>query len=256
MSPSNRFAALIVAVTTCLSVSSAAARAIQPDPPAVQRESDPLESFNRKIFWFNDHVDTYVLKPVATGYDKVTPKRVQKSVSNFFANLRFPINLVNNVLQGKPLRAASELGRFGVNTTIGLLGFFDPASDWGLEPHDEDFGQTLGYWGLGTGPYLVLPFLGPSNPRDTVGLGVDSIAAVYPWFVAIQYTASAYTVQVINARAQVLKEVEQAKQAAFDYYVLVRNAYIQRRRALVKDQTEMSEQEEEELYHVETNNGP
>jgi phospholipid-binding lipoprotein MlaA len=248
-----RLAGVAMAAALCIGPFGTRVRA-QTAPSAERGDHDPLEPVNRRIFWFNEQVDRFVLKPVATGYDKITPQPVQKSLSNFFANLRFPIVTVNELLQGKILRAVSDVGRFGVNTTVGILGFFDPASGWGLEQHNEDFGQTLGVWGIPPGPYLVLPFLGPSDPRDTVGLAVDSIAAVYPWFVAIQYTAAAYTVNVVNARAQVLKEVDQAKQAALDYYVFVRNAYLQRRKALVRDEAEPSAQEQENLYEVETDN--
>ena len=251
-----KLAAMILVTVLCIGAAGRSARGAETEPSAEQRDSDPIESVNRKIFWFNDQVDIYVLEPIATGYDTITPKPVQKSITNFFENLRFPIVASNNLLQGKVKSAASDVARFGVNTTVGVLGFFDPASHWGLEAHDEDFGQTLGFWGVPPGPYLVLPFLGASNPRDAVGLAVDSVAAVYPWFVDLQYTASAYTVRVVNARAQVLKEVAQAKGAALDYYVLVRNAYRQHRQALVNDRAEMSKQEEEDLYQVEPEGSP
>lgn len=248
--------AAVILVTALCSSAAYAASAAEAETPANQTDSDPIESVNRKIFWFNDQVDIYVLEPVATGYDTITPKVMQKSITNFFDNLRFPIVASNNLLQGKVKRAASDVARFGVNTTVGFLGFFDPASHWGLEQHDEDFGQTLGFWGVPPGPYLVLPLLGPSNPRDAVGLAVDSVAAVYPWFVDFEYTATAYTVRLVNARAQVLREVTEAKGAALDYYVFVRNAFLQHRRALVNDRAEMSEQEEQELYQVEPESNP
>jgi phospholipid-binding lipoprotein MlaA len=203
-------------------------------PPA---EHDPLENVNRKIFWFNDKVDTYVLVPVATGWDKVLPDRVQHSVSNFFQNLRFPIVAVNDLLQGKPVATAKDVGRFGVNTTVGVLGFFDPASGWGLEKHVEDFGQTLGKWGLPPGPYLVLPLFGPSNFRDATGLGVDYALSVTPFFVDEVYLVGAQAIDTVNERSLVLEQVRNIKESAFDYYVFVRNAYAQRRKALIADQT-------------------
>ena len=116
---------------------------------------------------------------------------MKQCVSNFFQNLRFPIVTGNDVLQAKPLAAASDVGRFVVNTTVGVAGFLDPATGWGLEQHNEDFGQTLGYWGVPPGPYLVLPFFGPSNPRDAVGLAADSFSTVYPYFIDYVYTVSA-----------------------------------------------------------------
>src|SRR5512140_45443 len=154
----------------------------------VANNHDPLEGMNRAVFWFNDQVDDYVIEPAAKGWDKIAPDRVKKSLSNFFQNLRFPIIAGNNLLQGKPIQSASDVGRFVVNTTVGVLGFFDPASDWGLAPHNEDFGQTLGYWGVPPGPYLVLPFVGPSNPRDAVGLAADSFSIVYAYFIPLEYT--------------------------------------------------------------------
>lgn len=219
--------------------------------PAAQENHDPIEPFNRAMFWFNDKVDGYVLEPAAKGWDWLLPNRVKKSVSNFFQNLRFPIVAVNDLLQFKLVRSASDVGRFAVNTTAGVLGFFDPATDWGLEQHDEDFGQTLGFWGIPPGPYLVLPFLGPSDPRDAVGLAADSFSTVYPFFIPIYYTIGGRAVDIVNYRALVLRDVEQAKQASLDYYVAVRNAYRQRRAALVSDEAQMSPQEQEDLYNVE-----
>jgi phospholipid-binding lipoprotein MlaA len=216
---------------------------------AEDENHDPLESMNRGIFWFNDHVDTYVLVPVATVWDKVMPNRVQRSISNFFGNLRFPIVAGNDLLQAKFKHAATDVGRFVVNTTVGVAGFFDPASDWGLEAHNEDFGQTLGYWGVPPGPYLVIPILGPSDIRDTGGLVVDGFSTVYPWFVDFIYTISARAVDVVNARSLYLKEVEEAKAASVDYYAAVRNAYVQRRKSQVND-GETSKEESEDLYTI------
>ena len=219
----------------------------------VVSNNDPLERYNRAMFWFNDQIDLYVLEPAAKGWDKITPQLVKQSLSHFFQNLRFPIVAGNDLLQGKLRHTASDVGRFVVNTTVGVAGFFDPASDWGLEQHYEDFGQTLGYWGVPPGPYLVWPFIGPSNPRDTVGFVADSFSTVYPYFVAFEYTFGGRTVDVINARALVLREVRQVKEASVDYYVAVRNAYTQRRHALVNDQAEQTQQEQEDLYTIQSN---
>lgn len=223
--------------------------------PSEDTNHDPIEPVNRGIFWFNDKVDVYVLEPVATGWNAIAPARVQESISNFFQNLRFPIVAVNNLLQGKLRNTGSDIGRFVVNTTVGVAGFFDPASGWGMEQHNEDFGQTLGYWGLPPGPYLVLPFFGPSSPRDAVGLGVDSVLAVYPWAVEFVYTASARAVDLVNARSLVLKEVREIKSSSLDYYVAVRNGYRQRRQSLVNDSAHISHEEEEDLYTIENNGG-
>ena len=242
----NRVGPLVLTIAWLTCLCSAA---------AAQANHDPLEGYNRKMFWFNNQVDHYVLKPVATGWSKITPERLRQSVSNFFQNLRFPVVVLNDLLQLKLKDTGSDIGRFAVNTSVGVLGFFDPASGWGLAAHDEDFGQTLGYWGVPSGPYLVLPFFGPSDPRDTVGLAADSFSTVYPYFVAWEYTFGANGMNVINGRAQVLKEVDQFKQASLDYYVAVRNAYLQRREALVHDRSGMSEQEQQDLYNVDTGNG-
>jgi phospholipid-binding lipoprotein MlaA len=209
---------------------------------------DPIEGVNRKIFWFNDHVDIYVLEPVASGWAFVSPKRVRTSISNFFTNLRFPIVALNDLLQGKFIDSASDVGRFGVNTTVGVLGFFDPASRFGLEKHVEDFGQTLGVWGVPPGPYLVLPIFGPSSPRDTLGLGVDYAFSVTPFFVDQYILIGVRALDAVNERSLILEEVKDAKEAAIDYYTFVRDAYFQRREALIND-GETSAQQADDLYH-------
>ena len=227
----------------------------KPQEVAETAENDPLQSVNRKIFWFNDKLDTYVLAPVATGWHYVLPDRVEQCVTNFFYNLRFPIHTLNDVLQGKFKNAGIDVGRFVVNSTVGVAGFFDPATGWGLPMHWEDFGQTLGVWGAGTGPYLVLPLLGPSDLRDGAGLVVDSVASVYPFFVDTYYVLGARAVEIINTRAMYLDEVKKAKESAFDYYLFVRNAYLQRRAAYVADLDTAGAAPlaptQEDLYHPE-----
>ncbi len=210
---------------------------------------DPWQGFNQKIFWFNDQVDRWVLEPVAKGYDHVTPVPVQHSVVNFFDNLRFPIVVLNEVLQGKLDEGGVVAARFFVNTTVGVLGFFDPATGWNLPRHDEDFGQTLGVWGLAPGPYLVLPLLGPSTARDVVGLGVDAAASVPTWFVDWWILGAARALETVNARAQALDSVQQIKEASVDYYAAVRNGYAQRRAALIDDEVAPSAESQEELYY-------
>jgi phospholipid-binding lipoprotein MlaA len=211
---------------------------------------------NRKVFWFNDKVDIYVAEPISTGWDFIAPARVKNSVANFFTNLRFPINAVNNLLQAKPRAFLVDVGRFLANTTVGVAGLFDPATDWGLELRREDFGQTLGVWGLGGGPYLVIPILGPSNLRDTIGLSVDSLTAVYPWLIPWAYSFGGVAVNTINTRAMLLSVVRDAKGAAIDYYSFVRNAYGQRRKAMISDRPEMTNAEQEDLYQVDTDGEP
>ena len=213
-------------------------------------DHDPLEPVNRRIFWFNDQVDIYVLEPVAKGWNAIAPKRVQRSIANFFVNLDVPLVFVNNLLQGKVEASASDVGRFAVNSTVGVAGLFDPASSWGLEQHVEDFGQTFGRWGIPPGPYLVLPFFGPSNPRDGVGRIGDAAMRVYPFFAPSYVSPFATGTELINARARALDEVREAKATALDYYTLVRNAYIQHREALVNDGAEISRETEDDLYEI------
>lgn len=221
--------------------------------PALAAEPvyDPMESINRAVFRFNDTVDEYALEPVARGWHWVMPDRVELCINNFFGNLRAPIVSVNNLLQGKVTDAGSDVGRFLVNTTIGLVGLFDPATDFGLVEHEEDFGQTLGVWGVPPGPYLVVPLWGPSNLRDGSGQIAESFATVYAWYIPWYYTTGAQAVRIVNARAQVLSEVEQIKEASFDLYAAARDGYAQRRRVLIQDGIEMSEEEQDDLYNIE-----
>jgi len=212
-------------------------------------DADPIEGFNRKMFWFNEKLDDYVLEPTARGWDYIAPAALQQSVSNFFANIRFPVVFVNNLLQGKPVPAATDLGRFLLNSTAGLAGFFDPAADLGWERHDEDFGQTLGVWGVPPGMFLMLPFLGPSSLRDGAGYIVDYPLAVYPIFLGFEYTVPARVIDTVNWRAGVLEAVKNAKEASVDYYVFMRDAYLQRRQVLIEDGVDAPEARDQELYY-------
>ncbi|MBI3768284.1 MAG: VacJ family lipoprotein [Deltaproteobacteria bacterium] len=245
-------------VALCLAVLTTGLAAC--GPPATRghlvqtrTDYDPLQPLNRKVFWFNDRLDVYVLAPVAKGWNRVAPDPVQRSLSNFFVNLRSPIVIVNDVLQGKVKNGASDFGRFAVNTTVGVVGFFDYATPLGLEQHVEDFGQTLGWWGLTPGAYFVIPLLGPSSVRDIVGLMADSVTNVSSWFAPWDALAAARVVDTINTRALFLQQVEEAKRASFDYYVFVRDAYLQRRNALVNDRVGGTNIDQEGLYGPEAN---
>ncbi|MBX6393582.1 MAG: VacJ family lipoprotein [Burkholderiales bacterium] len=203
---------------------------------------DPIEPVNRAVFEFNDTVDRAVLKPVARGYKAVLPEPVRTGISNFFSNLRDPWIGLNQLLQGKVEEGVTDFMRFVVNTTFGLAGIFDVASEGGMEKHDEDFGQTLGVWGLDTGPYLVLPFLGPSSVRDGVGRAADSVAYL-PWQgprlmdagdeIALRNSLTA--TDVVQTRAGLLDATNVLEEAALDRYAFVRDAYFQRRRNQVYD---------------------
>lgn len=201
-----------------------------------QSSNDPFEPFNRAMYVFNDKFDRYLLKPAAKGYRAVVPRPARRGVSNFFSNLREPAVLLNNALQGKFGNAAVSLGRFLTNTTVGLFGLFDVATHFGLERHDEDFGQTLAVWGFGDGPFLVLPFFGPSNLRDGVGLYAD-LEAYPPTHASDESTRwTLYAVDAVDTRARLLEAGDILEQAAGrDPYVFVREAYRQRRRSLIND---------------------
>lgn len=204
---------------------------------------DPYESVNRNIFWFNDKVDVNLLEPIASGYDEVTPTVVRTGVHNFFANLRYPMYLLSDVVQLKFTQAAEHTGRFLINTTIGLFGLIDVAEHVGLEDHREDFGIALAYHGVPPGPYIVLPFLGPSNVRDAFGTLVDF--AVDPIVIfgfsnvdagtrdKITYPLS--TLRFIDLRAGLLEAVEAAKSSSVDYYLFMQSAYYQHRKGVLYD---------------------
>jgi len=199
-------------------------------------DQDPWEGFNEKMFNFNREVlDRYFLKPVATAWDFLLPDLVQKSVQNFFDNLAVVRRVVNNALQGKATGAATELARFSINSTIGVGGLFDMAKvGFGIEQSDEDMGQTLGVWGAGPGPYLVLPFLPPLTVRDGIGYAADLAMTPYiyfiPWYASIGGTAT----NVVNERSLNLDRFERVAETTVDLYSAVRNAYLQRRSAAIR----------------------
>jgi phospholipid-binding lipoprotein MlaA len=213
--------------------------------------TDPWEGMNRGIFTFNETLDRWILEPVATGWDFVMPDPVERAIVRFFANARFPVVFVNDLLQAKPLAAAQDLGRFALNTTAGIGGLFDPASQvaW-LPAHDEDFGQTLGFWGVPPGPYLVLPVLGPSNPRDTGGLVVDSVTLVYPYFLPFYVNAASTAVNLVNRRSRLLETIREERAAAFDFYAAARNAYVQHRENVIADRAPEPEESDDDLYNL------
>jgi len=196
---------------------------------------DPIEPFNRAVFSFNETIDSAVLKPVAEGYRTVLPELVRAGVGNFFSNLEDLWIAVNQVLQGKVTEGVQDTARFVFNSTIGLFGLIDVASDIGLPKHDEDFGQTLGRWGIESGPYLVIPFLGPSTVRDGIAKLGDTQADIV-WninHVSTRNTLSA--VRIVDERADLLDTVQVVEEAALDKYGFIRDSYLQRRRSLVYD---------------------
>ncbi|MES2355125.1 MAG: VacJ family lipoprotein [Pseudomonadota bacterium] len=196
---------------------------------------DPLEDYNRAVYKFNDTVDRAVLKPVAKGYDFVVPDLVKTGVGNVFSNLGELVVIFNDALQGKGEQAVADMGRFIINSTFGMVGLFDIATPAGLPKHNEDFGQTLGKWGVNSGPYFVLPLLGPSTIRDTSAKIVDR-QLQYPAYVEhVPTRNSAYALDIVNTRSTLLGASNALNEAALDPYVFVRDAYLQRRQRLVYD---------------------
>ncbi len=202
---------------------------------ASQQNKDPLEGMNRTVYKFNDVIDKVALKPVAKGYRAITPAPVQTGVNNFFKNIFDVVTLVNELFQFKFKQAANTTGRIALNTTVGILGFFDIHSKTGGVRTREDFGQTLGYYGLGSGAYLVLPLLGPSSTRDGIGFATDAF-----FFNPIGYINddparwALIGAAVIDKRAELIDDID-IRDRAFDPYAFMRDTYMQNRENLVKD---------------------
>lgn len=196
---------------------------------------DPVEGFNRAVFAFNEGLDTVLIKPVAQGYDTAMPMPVKTGVTNFFGNIADLFIGVNNLLQGKPDQALSDLGRVAINSTIGILGLFDVATEAGLEKHEEDFGQTFGRWGVGDGAYVVIPVFGPRTVRDTAGLILDVAVDPLGDIDHVPTRNSLTALRLIDARADLLPADKVVEEAALDKYAYVRDGYLQRRRNLVHD---------------------
>lgn len=212
---------MLVALAGC-----ASQQAMEPNP------DDPWEGFNRRVFAFNDALDRAVLKPLAQGYDAITPQPVQTGVGNFFSNLGEIRTMLNSLLQGKPGNAGIAGGRFLLNSTVGIGGLWDVATGIELTGREEDFGQTLAVWGAGEGPYLVLPFFGPSTVRDTAGMPVDMYTYPLTYVEDDEVRYGLTALRVIDTRASFLEEEELIRG---DRYSFIRDAYLQRRRFEVND---------------------
>lgn len=212
--------ALVLALSACAHT--------PPDDPA-----DPIEPFNRAMFRFNRTADRYVLRPVAKSYGEVVPNVAQRGVSNFFNNLKEPRNIVNGLLQGKPLQAASDTGRFLLNSTAGFVGLMDVATDAGMPRHDEDFGQTLGRYGVGPGWYLMLPILGPTTNRDLLGRGGDYYTGTSP-YIETDVNLPMNALDLVDTRSRYLS-ADSLIDNAIDPYIFVRTAYLQQRLGKVYD---------------------
>ena len=221
-----------VALAVAFAMALSACVTLPPNSP--RSPQDPWESWNRGVYRFNDVVDRAIAKPVATTYVKVLPSPIRLGVTNFFANLETPTVMVNDALQGKFLAAANDLGRFVLNTTVGLAGILDPASSAGLDRNNEDFGQTLGKWGVHPGPFVELPVLGPSDLRDAPARLVDTYTNPRQYINSTWIKYGLYLPDLTDRRAALLPLDETLKHV-YDPYAFVRDAYLQRRAYLVSD---------------------
>ena len=201
---------------------------------AEEQDPDPWQGFNLKVFAFNETLDEYIAKPVAEGYQAITPQPVDNSITNFFSNLEDVLIIFNDLLQLKMAQAASDTGRVLVNTTVGFFGLFDVASKIGLPKHNEDLGQTLGYWGVGSGPYLVLPVLGPSTLRDAFGTGGETVSGLGYTSVGdnLAQQGGVYLLRNIDLRADLIAS---EGLISGDKYSFLRSFYLQRREYLIND---------------------
>lgn len=208
------------------------ARELEAADASAAAQADPWEGFNRKMFAVNDSLDSAVMVPAAKAYRAVTHKKQRKGIRNFMANLRTPVVLVNDLLQGEFKRAGETAGRFVVNSTIGFGGMGDPAERIGIPQHSEDFGQTLAVWGVPSGPYLVLPFFGPSTLRDGVGAGVDITLDPAVWVrtdPAMYFRFTRTGVGVISSREPLIEPLDGIKADSLDFYASIRSFYLQTR---------------------------
>ncbi|HZV53566.1 MAG TPA: VacJ family lipoprotein [Rhodocyclaceae bacterium] len=202
---------------------------------ATTTNKDPLEGFNRTVFAFNEGLDTVLIRPAAKGYETILPSMARTGVINFFGNVADVFIAVNNLLQGKPADAVGDAARFIFNSTFGIFGIFDVASEMGLEKHEEDFGQTFGRWGVGPGAYVVVPVFGPRDVRDTVGLVVDLTVDPVGNVGHVPTRNTLTALRMASDRAALLPADKIIEEAALDKYSYLRDAYLQRRRNLVYD---------------------
>ncbi|NNC99751.1 MAG: VacJ family lipoprotein [Gammaproteobacteria bacterium] len=233
---------IVLLVSLCCGCSTLSAT----DAPIQRYSNDPLEGLNRKVYSYNRTADKFVLRTVAKAYDKVVPKPAKRGVRHFFANLGEPIHALNNLLQGKYDRALDSVFRFAINSTVGMLGVFDVARRYDVHPAKEDFGQTLAAWGLGPGPYLVLPFAGPSNLRDGIGTITDGVI-VYPINEVSDSRGTRNTLfvlDVLDLRAGLLGS-DELLESQLDSYAFLKQAYEQNRVRAIYDGNPPAQEEED-----------
>jgi phospholipid-binding lipoprotein MlaA len=240
-----RFIKLSPAILLIVLITVVASRAenvpvAEPEPSGEQGWSDPLSGFNSAMFWFNLRLDDYFLHPVASGYAKVVPQTVRVHIGEFFDNVNVLPRFANNLFQFRLKQAGSEVARFGINSTLGVAGFFDPAGSWlGLKEYPDDFGLTMGRYGVGMGPYLVLPFFGPSTIRDALGRAADGamnpLSYLVPWYVSVAATGGEDVGEAVNYRSLNLTLFEDVDRYAIDLYGAVQDGYLQERVADLKE---------------------
>ena len=208
----------------------------------VAEDYDPLETLNRFLFAFNEALDVFIFRPIAEVYRFWLPQGVQDSVQNFTRNLNAPVIFLNQLWQGRDEEASETIARFFINTTIGLAGLFDPASSWGLEYTEADFGQTLGYYGAGPGPYLVLPIFGPSSVRDGIGRGVDWLLDPWPYVLDAanvdkkqEILLARFILEGVDKRARSIETLDDLKRDSVDFYARVRSLYLQYRKSFIEE---------------------
>jgi phospholipid-binding lipoprotein MlaA len=240
--PATSSRILVIAAVLMGGLSGCATPPPPDDPDAVadyKETNDPLEPTNRAIYAFNNALDTAILKPVAQGYRYVVPGAVRGGIHNSLSNLATPVQFSNDVLEGKPRRAGDTTMRFLINSTVGVLGFFDVASDWGYPNHDSDFGITMALWGMPAGPYLFLPVFGPSDPRDAVGLGVNAAMDPFTWVgqgAAVRALDwSRWFMNGVDQRERHLDDIDSIKKTALDPYATFRSLYRQHRTSQIDD---------------------
>ncbi len=234
------------ALSGAIAVSLAACAAPPPasDPDAVadfKQTDDPLEPTNRVFYAINNGLDTVILRPAAQAYRFAVPSPVRNGVHNLLSNLGTPVQLSNDMLEGKPRRAGDTFMRFVINSTVGVLGIFDVAKSWGYPNHDADFGMTLGVWGVPEGPFLYLPVLGPTNPRDATGFGADIAMDPFTWISGPHgngmtiFKWSRFALNAVDTRERLLDPIDQIKKTALDPYATFRSLYRQHRQAQIED---------------------
>lgn len=229
----NKSQGVAVAMLAAVLITGCASSGTAP-PPEQRAPSDPWEPYNRSVDAFNTNVDKATLKPLAKGYRKVLPNFVRRGISNFFGNLETPGNALNNFLQGKVRAGFSDIGRFAVNSTLGIGGLLDAGTGIGLVEHDEDFGQTLAVWGVGSGPYFVIPLLGPSTVRDAIVTPLDFMSNPLFWYENTSVRDKLRVLRIIDTRARLLN-AESVLEQSNDPYITLRESYLQNREYKIYD---------------------